>query len=162
MKKKQTTKVSMQDYPACKKLTKQFSCFSVHLSPVTNKSGLIAQSVARLIPVPGVVSSITAQPHTLVEIYCEIFSTNILLLPLIYEGLLSVTSVSILLKIIEGPILSIIKVMHFVWNVFRKPILRSSLNFFDNFDALLLSEIAERKWKKMLLTRIFLSFQNLT
>ena len=32
------------------------------------------------------------RPHTFVEIYCEIFSTVILLLPLIKEGLLSVTS----------------------------------------------------------------------
>ena len=32
----------------------------------------------------------------------------------------------ILLKIIEGPMLSIITLMHFVQNVFRKPILRSS------------------------------------
>ena len=58
-------------------------------------SGPIAQSVASLIAVPGVVSLIPAQPHTLVEICCEIFSTIILLPPLIQEGLLSVTSVSI-------------------------------------------------------------------
>ena len=34
-----------------------------------------------------------------------------------------VSFICILLKIIEGPILSIIAVMHFVYKVFRKPIL---------------------------------------
>ena len=41
---------------------------------------------------PGVVSLITASSHTFVEIYHEIISTVILLLLLVQEGLLSVTS----------------------------------------------------------------------
>ena len=45
-----------------------------------------------LIADPGVVILISAQPHTFVETDREIFSTVILLLPLIQEGLLSVTS----------------------------------------------------------------------
>ena len=49
------------------------------------------------------------------------------------------------LKIIEGPILSIVTLMHFVQNVFRKPILRSSLIFSNVFNALLPSETARRK-----------------
>ena len=52
----------------------------------------------------------------------------------------------ILLKIIEGPMLSIIILMHFEQNVFWKPILRTSLNFSDIFDAQLPSETAKRKW----------------
>ena len=50
----------------------------------------ITQSVASLIADPGVMSSIPNRPHTFVEIYHEIISTVILLLPLIQEGLLSV------------------------------------------------------------------------
>ena len=56
--------------------------------------GPVAQSVASLIADLGLVSSISAQPSTFVEIDHEIFSTAILLLPLIQEGLLSVTSES--------------------------------------------------------------------
>ena len=55
----------------------------------------VAQSVASPIADPGLVSSILAQPHTFMEIYLKIFSTAILLLPLIQEGLLSVTSESL-------------------------------------------------------------------
>ena len=40
------------------------------------------------------VSLIPAKPHTFVEIDLELFSMTILLLPLIQEGLLSVTSKS--------------------------------------------------------------------
>ena len=54
--------------------------------------GPVAQMVASTIADPGVASLILAQPHTFVEIYPEIFSMLILLLPLIQEGLLSVTS----------------------------------------------------------------------
>ena len=54
--------------------------------------GPVAKSVASPIVDPGVASSIPAQPHILVEIEHEIFSTVILLLPLIQEGLFSVTS----------------------------------------------------------------------
>ena len=67
--------------------------------------GLIAQSVTvgvrlRRCPTadPGVASSIPAQSHTFVEIDHEIISTVILLLPLIQEGLLSVTSKSMCTK----------------------------------------------------------------
>ena len=54
--------------------------------------GPIAKSVASLIADTGVVSWISAQPYTFTEIYFEIVSMVILLLPLIKEGLLSVTS----------------------------------------------------------------------
>ena len=52
--------------------------------------GPIAQTVAD----PGVGSSFPARPHTFMEIDHEIFSTVILFLPLIQEGLVSVTSES--------------------------------------------------------------------
>ena len=54
--------------------------------------GPLAQSVANLIADPVVVSLIPARPHTFIEIDCKIFSTVILLVPLIQEGLFSVTS----------------------------------------------------------------------
>ena len=53
-------------------------------------SGPVGQSVASPIADPGVMS----WPHTSVENDREIYSTVILLLPLIQEGLLSVTSES--------------------------------------------------------------------
>ena len=53
--------------------------------------GHIAQSVTSLTTDPGVASLIPAGSHTFVEIDHEIISTAILLLPLIQEGLLSVT-----------------------------------------------------------------------
>ena len=52
----------------------------------------IAQSEVSLLADPGVGISIPAQCHTFVEIDYEIISTVILLLPLIQEGLLSITS----------------------------------------------------------------------
>ena len=55
--------------------------------------GTVVQSVPRLIADPGVVSLISTQSHTFVEIDHEVFSTTILL-PLIQEGLVSVTSKS--------------------------------------------------------------------
>ena len=54
--------------------------------------GPIMQSVASLTADPRVVSSIPVWSHTLVEIAYEIVSTVILLLPLIHECFLSVTS----------------------------------------------------------------------
>ena len=54
--------------------------------------GPVAQLVASQIADPGVVSLTAAWPHTFVEIDHELFSTIILLLPLIQEGLLSVIS----------------------------------------------------------------------
>ena len=56
------------------------------------KLGPLAQSVASLTADPGVASLIPARSHTFVEIDHEIISTVILLLSLIQEGLLSVTS----------------------------------------------------------------------
>ena len=53
---------------------------------------LCIESVWSLIADPGVVSLILARPDTFVEIDHEIFSMVILLLLLIQEGLLSVTS----------------------------------------------------------------------
>ena len=64
----------------------------------------VAQSVtclttdACLAAIPGVASSIPARSHTFAEIDHEIISTVILLLPLIQEGLLSVTSESMCTK----------------------------------------------------------------
>ena len=51
----------------------------------------LGQSVASPIADPGVVSSISAWPHTLVEIDHQIISTIFLLIWLIQEVLLSVT-----------------------------------------------------------------------
>ena len=58
----------------------------------------IAQSVASTTTDPGVRSLIPAQYHTFVKIDHEIIFTVILLLPLIQEGLLSVTSESKCMK----------------------------------------------------------------
>ena len=55
-------------------------------------------SLASLILDPGVVSSIPARSHTFMEANYEIFSMFILLLPLIQEGLSSVTSESMSMK----------------------------------------------------------------
>ena len=55
---------------------------------------VVAQLVASLTADPGVVSLIPAQYHTFVEIDHEIISMVILLLPLIQEGLVAVTSES--------------------------------------------------------------------
>ena len=55
-----------------------------------------------LIADPGVTRLIPAQSHTFVEIDHEIISTAILLLPLIQEGLLSVTSESMCTKYSTG------------------------------------------------------------
>ena len=60
--------------------------------------GSVLQSVASQIVDPGVASSIPAQPHTSVEIEHVIFSTVILLLPLIQVGLFSVTNKSMCTK----------------------------------------------------------------
>ena len=54
-----------------------------------------SRSVASPIADPQVMSSIPARSHSSVEIDHEIFSTVILLLPLIQDGLLSVTNGSI-------------------------------------------------------------------
>ena len=58
----------------------------------------IALLVASLTADPGVVSLIPARSHALVEVDHEIISTVILLLPLIQERLLSVTSESMYTK----------------------------------------------------------------
>ena len=50
------------------------------------------QSVASLTAEAGIASSVLARSHTFVENHHEIISMVILLLPLIQEGLLSVTS----------------------------------------------------------------------
>ena len=60
--------------------------------------GLIAQLVACPTADPGVASLIPARSHIFVEIDHEIISMVILLLPLIQEGLLSVTSESMCTK----------------------------------------------------------------
>ena len=58
----------------------------------------VAQSVASLSADPGVASLILAQVHTFMKIDHEIISTVILFLPLIQEGLFSVTSESMCMK----------------------------------------------------------------
>ena len=58
----------------------------------------IAQLVASQIADPGVVSSIMAWSHTFLEIDHEIVSMVILFLPLIQEGLVSVTNASMYTK----------------------------------------------------------------
>ena len=60
--------------------------------------GHIVQLVTSLTADPGVVSLIPARSHIFVEIDHEIISTAILLLLLIQEGLLSVTSESMCTK----------------------------------------------------------------
>ena len=59
--------------------------------------GPIAQSVASPTADPGVTSLIIAWSHTFMEIDCEIISM-VMLLPLIQEGLLSVTSRTMCMK----------------------------------------------------------------
>ena len=82
---------------ACSKLKSSYhnetikALYKVHNGPV-------AQSVARPIADPGVVSLILTWSHTFVEIDHEIFSMVILLLPQIKEGLLSVTIESMCTK----------------------------------------------------------------
>ena len=61
-------------------------------------SGHVAQSLASPTADPAAAISIPAQSHTFVEIDHEIISTVILLLPLIQEGLLSVTSQSMCMR----------------------------------------------------------------
>ena len=62
------------------------------------QQGPVAQSIASLIADPGVMSLIMARFHTFIEIDHEIFSTVFLLLPLIQEGLMSVTNESMCTK----------------------------------------------------------------
>ena len=65
---------------------------------ISEKLGPIVQSVASPTANPGVASWISAWYHTFVEIDHEIISMIILLLQLIQEGLLSVTSKSMCTK----------------------------------------------------------------
>ena len=51
---------------------------------------------------PGVTSLILTLSHTFMEIDCELVSTVILLLPLIQEGLLSVTRESMCKVLVNG------------------------------------------------------------
>ena len=60
--------------------------------------GPLAQSVVGPTADPGVANLISARSHTFVEIHHEIISMAILLLPLIQEGLLSVTRESMCTK----------------------------------------------------------------
>ena len=60
--------------------------------------GPIAHLAVSPIANPRVVNMIKDQSHTFVEIDHEIFATVILLLPLIQEGLMSVTSESMFMK----------------------------------------------------------------
>ena len=62
------------------------------MNPEATIPGPVGQLVASPPADPGVASSIPAGPNTFVEIYYEILSMVILLLPPIQEELLSVTS----------------------------------------------------------------------
>ena len=64
----------------------------------SKRPGPVAQSVTSTTADAGVMSLIPAQFHVFMEIDHEIISTVILLLPLIQEGLLSVTSESMCTK----------------------------------------------------------------
>ena len=66
------------------------------------QQGPVAQWVASQIADPGALSSILVLSHISVEIDHEIFSMVILLLPLIQEGLLLVTSESMCTKYCTG------------------------------------------------------------
>ena len=66
--------------------------------PKCLQMGPVAQSVANPIADPGTLSLIMAPFHTFMEVDHEIFSIVILLLPLIQEGLVSVTSKSMCTK----------------------------------------------------------------
>ena len=68
------------------------------LTTQQNLLGPVAQSVASQTADTGVASSNTARSHTFVEIDREIISTVVLLIPLIREGLLSVTGESMCTK----------------------------------------------------------------
>ena len=70
------------------------SKYSFRTHQDTKGPGPVAQLVTSLTADPGVASSIPTRSHTFMEIDHEITSTVILLLPLIQEGLLSVTSES--------------------------------------------------------------------
>ena len=70
----------MKNYQTCKELI------------TAGGPGPVLQWVVSQTADPGIVSLIPAQSHTFVEIDHKIISTIILLLPLIQEGLLSVTS----------------------------------------------------------------------
>ena len=60
--------------------------------------GRVEQWVASSTADPGVTSSILARSYTVVDFDHKIISTIILILPLIQEGLLSVTSKSMCIK----------------------------------------------------------------
>ena len=60
--------------------------------------GIISCMVGSLNADAGVMSSVVAPPYTFVEIDREIFSTAILPILLMHEGLLSVTSESMCMK----------------------------------------------------------------
>ena len=81
----------------CIKLNGKVQCSTKGIQ--TEKTpGCVAQSVTCLTADPGVVSLIPAWSHTFEEIDHEIISTLVLLLPLIQEGLVSVTSESMCTK----------------------------------------------------------------
>ena len=68
------------------------------LTVTSIRPGLIAQSVLSWTADPGVASLILARSHIFMEIDHEIFSTVMILLPPIQDGLLSVTSESMCTK----------------------------------------------------------------
>ena len=76
---------------------RQICAYSVLLLEIYSL-GFAARLIASLTADPGVASLIPARSHTFVEIDHEIISTLILLLTLIQEGLLSVTSKSMCTK----------------------------------------------------------------
>ena len=73
-------------------------CSTVGSESDCRSRGHVAQSVASLTADPEAVSLIQAQSYIFIEVDHEIISTIILPLPLIQEGLLSVTSKSMCMK----------------------------------------------------------------
>ena len=72
--------------------------FSVYQKTIDPLPGPFVRSVTRLTVDPGVTRLNLARSHTFQEIDHEIFSTSIILLPLIHEGLFSVTRESMCTK----------------------------------------------------------------
>ena len=82
----------------CLKMYLGIHAAQLHGHDQTDLPSPIAQSVASPTADPGVVCSTHAQSHTFIEFDREIISMVILLLQLIQEGLLSVTSKSMCIK----------------------------------------------------------------
>ena len=81
----QTVLVTRPRWPPCPYMVKGLKNL-LQKQKEDDVPGRVAQSVVSPIADPGFVSFLPTRPHTFVEIHREIFSTIILLLPLIQEG----------------------------------------------------------------------------